>query len=263
MTDFEKKFKDAVRENFDASAELYEEFEKKHGLFEDLTSRLVEIMGAEQVRRVLDVGCGTGISTYCLYKNFGDGCTYYALDISEKMLEYAKKKYSNYHNFVFVHGDAENLSDLFMEKFDGIFYTASIFLIPDFRKSLREALSLLEPNGKIALSFYAGLSDSEGNDILKKHFPDFKYKYGAFSLDDLLSFLEGEKLRYFTTDYVFQSSFDFFLDFLTIPAQASGLFPRQPYSKQKVLVEEFLRDIFSREPDIFMRWTFIVISKGQ
>ncbi|RMG56743.1 MAG: methyltransferase domain-containing protein, partial [Deltaproteobacteria bacterium] len=169
-------------------------------------------------------------------------------------------KYGHRDNIVFVLGDAENLKEYFMEKFDAIFYTASIFLIPNFRKSLREAFSLLNPGGKVAISFYSGLSDIEGSDVVKKHFPDFKYRYGAFSLSDLFSFLKGERVDHFTTDYIFPASREFIRDFLSIPAQASGLFPRQPYSRQKVLVEEFLDDLYSREDEIYMKWTFIIIS---
>ncbi|RMG59592.1 MAG: class I SAM-dependent methyltransferase, partial [Deltaproteobacteria bacterium] len=162
MSNFEKRFKEAVRENFDFSADLYDRFEEKHHLFEELASRLVDLMGNSNVRRVLDVGCGSGISTWALYQKYGDGCTFYAIDISEKMLQKAREKYGHRDNIIFVLGDAENLKEYFMEKFDAIFYTASIFLIPNFRKSLKEAFSLLNPGGKVAISFYSGLSDIEG-----------------------------------------------------------------------------------------------------
>lgn len=261
MSSFDERFKKAVRENFDASVEHYERFEQKHHLFENLTYKLVEMMGGmEKASRVLDVGCGTGISTYSLYKCFGDNCSYYAIDISTNMLDIAKNKYADLGNFIFIHGDAENLSDHFIEKFDAIFYTASLFLLPDFKKSIHDALTLLNNGGKIAISFYSGLSDMTGQDLIKKHFPGFSYRYGAFGLPDLIKWLKTSKIKNFTTEYLFQAESEFLTEFLTIPAQAAGLFPRQTFNKQVSLVKEFIRDLYSFEKDTFMKWTFIVIS---
>jgi cyclopropane-fatty-acyl-phospholipid synthase len=262
VSNFEERFKTAVRENFDASVEHYERFEEKHQLFENLTNKLIELMGGEgSVARVLDVGCGTGISTYCLFKFFGNNCTYYALDISQNMLDIAKNKYSNLGNFIFINGDAENLKDYFMETFDAIFYTASLFLLPDFKKSLQDALSLLNDNGKIGISFYAGLSDMSGKDLIKKNYPGFSYRYGAFTIFELTNFLKSKKIKNFTTDFFFPVDKSFLTDFLTIPAQSAGLFPRQSFSKQVSLVKEFIEDLYKFEKEVFMKWAFIIISK--
>lgn len=262
MSSFDKKFKNAVRENFDVSVGHYERFEEKHHLFENLTFKLVELMGGvENVSRVLDVGCGTGISTFSLFKSFGNNCMYYALDFSENMLDIARNKYSSSGDFIFIQGDAENLEDYFMEKFDAIFYSASLFLLPDYKKSLNEALNLLTDGGKIAISFYSGLSDVAGKDIVKIYFHDFSYRYGAFSLSDLTSFLSTKKIKNFTTDYLFQTDKDYLTEFLSIPAQAAGLFPRQSYNRQVSLVKEFIEDLYRFEQEIFMKWTFIIISK--
>lgn len=262
MSNFEERFKTAVRENFDASVEYYERFEEKHHLFENLTEKLIDLMGKEgTITRVLDVGCGTGISTMCLFNRFGSNCTYYALDISDKMLDIAKKKCSDSGNFIFIHGDAENLKELFIENFDAIFYTASLFLLPDFKKSLKESISLLNNSGKVGISFYAGLSDRSGKDLIKKNYPDFSYRYGAFAINELKKFLRTRKIKNFMTDFIFQTDKVFLTDFLTIPAQAAGLFPRQSFTKQASLVREFIDDLFMIEREIFMKWNFFIISK--
>lgn len=260
MSSFGKRYKESVKESFDASAEHYERFEKKYHLFENLTVKLIEMMGGDEANRVLDVGCGTGISTFCLFKNYGTGCSYYGLDISDNMLDIARDKYSSYDNFIFVTGDAEHLHEHFLEKFDAIFYTASLFLIPDYRRSLKDARSLLNDKGRIAISFYGGLSERTGEDIIKQTYPDFSYKYGAFNIKDLMDFLLKEGLKSFTTEYLFQTDKSFLVDFFSIPAQASGLFPRQSYSRQLVLVREFLDDLFSINEEVFMKWIFIIIS---
>jgi hypothetical protein len=176
------------------------------------------------------------------------------------MLDIAKNKYSDMGDFIFIHGDAENLNDYFIEKFDAIFYTASLFLLPDFKRSLNDAMTLLNDKGKIAISFYSGLADMAGQDLVKKNFQDFSYRYGAFVLTDLMKYLASRKFKNFTTDFLFQADKEFLTEFLTIPAQAAGLFPRQTYNRQISLVKEFINDLFCFEEEVFMKWTFIILS---
>ncbi len=129
-SDQNNKFKFAVEQNFDQSAEIYDAFESRHHLFENLASRLCELISPLEPKRVLDVGCGSGISTMALSKALSGTRVIYGIDISQAMLARAKERCRGTPGVFFVRGDAENLSDYFHENFDAIFYTASIFLIP-------------------------------------------------------------------------------------------------------------------------------------
>ena len=75
------------------------------------------------------------------------------------MLLRARERCKSLPGVYFIRGDAENLSSYFNESFDAIFYTASIFLLPGFAESLRQASQLLLPEGVLAISYYAGLFD--------------------------------------------------------------------------------------------------------
>lgn len=59
--------------------------------------------------RILDVGCGTGIFTECILNNFSDPVTVTCVDLSEKMLEMARKKLSRCRGVSFINGDAAGL----------------------------------------------------------------------------------------------------------------------------------------------------------
>ncbi len=261
MDTYGKNFTRAIRENFDASAEHYEEFEEEYHFFENLAMKQCELMDISRVRRVLDVGCGTGISTDSISKNFGVNCSYYGIDISENMLNIAKKRFLKEDNFVFVQGDAENLKDYFLETFDAIFYTASLFLIPNFKKSLNGAFDLIKEGKKVSISFYSGITDVNGVDLVKKLFPGYKYVYGAYTFEKLLDFLSEKGVKHFITDYHFPVDLECLINFLSIPAQAMGLFPRQPHQKQKFLIKEFVEDLFAMEEEVYMKWTFLIATK--
>ena len=261
--EFVDRFKTAVEKNFDQSAEAYDRFEDRHHLFETLTRRQLELIEPSRPERFLDVGCGTGISTLALHQAMaGRSPNIYAIDISERMLLRARERCKSLAGVYFIRGDAENLSAYFNESFDAIFYTASIFLLPGFAESLRQAIHLLVPGGILSISYYAGLFNEKGDDAIRKAFPDQKYKYGAVPIVELVSCLESlPGTRTTRVDYRFEVSLEFLFDFLSIPAQSAGLFPKIPYLERIPKVREFCDLLAKRVDAVFMGWEFLITRK--
>ncbi len=261
--EFNKRFKDAVARNFDQSAAVYDAFESKHHLFETLTRRLCEMISPNAPARVLDVGCGTGISTLALQKNLPYSPVIYAIDISEAMLVQARDRCKGLPGIYFVRGDAERLSEYFNEAFDGVFYTASIFLLPNFRESIDQACRLIVPGGVLAISYYAGLFDQRNRDALGKAFPGQKYHYGAVAYEDLLACLKSKRdFRVTRLDYRFEITREFLFDFLSIPAQSAGLFPKIPYIERIPMVREMCATLTEKVSPLFMGWKFMIARRG-
>ena len=116
---FEHRFKTAVEKNFDQSADAYDRFEERHHLFETLTRRQLELIEPSKPERILDVGCGTGISTLALHQALaGRSPNIYAIDISERMLLRARERCEFLPGVYFIRGDAEKLSSYFNEAFE-------------------------------------------------------------------------------------------------------------------------------------------------
>ncbi|MFA6146683.1 MAG: class I SAM-dependent methyltransferase [bacterium] len=261
--EFDQRFKTAVEKNFDQSADAYDRFEEHHHLFETLTRRQIELIEPSRPERILDVGCGTGISTMALHQALSwRSPNIYAIDISERMLLRARERCMSLPGVYFVRGDAEKLSSYFNESFDAIFYTASIFLLPGYAESLRQASHLLVPGGLISISYYAGLFTEQGDDAIRKSFPDQKYQYGAVPIGELVSCLKklpGTKTT--RVDYRFEVSSDFLFDFLSIPAQSSGLFPKMQYLERIPKVREMCDLLVKRVAPVFMGWEFLIVRK--
>lgn len=262
-SEFEHRFKAAVEKNFDQSADIYDSFEERHHLFETLTRRQLELIEPLKPERILDVGCGTGISTLALHQAMAwRSPNIYAIDISERMLLRARERCRDLAGVYFIRGDAESLSTYFNESFDAIFYTASIFLLPGFAESLRQASQLLLPGGLLSISYYAGLFDSNGKDAIRKAFPEQKYQYGAVPIGDLVSCLESlPATRTTRIDFRFEVSRDFLFDFLSIPAQSSGLFPKIPYLERIPKVRDLCELLAKRVDPVFMGWEFLIARK--
>jgi cyclopropane-fatty-acyl-phospholipid synthase len=261
--EFHQRFKAAVEKNFDQSADIYDLFEERYHLFETLARRQLELIEPARPERILDVGCGTGISTLALHQAMpGHSPNIYAIDISERMLLLARERCKSLPGVYFIRGDAENLSSYFNESFDAIFYTASIFLLPGFAESLRQARHLLVPGGLLSISYYAGLFDKMGNDAIRKAFPDQKYQYGAVPIGELVSCLESlPGTRTTRIDFRFEISREFLFDFLSIPAQSSGLFPKIPYLERIPKVRDLCELLAKRVDPVFMGWEFLISRK--
>jgi len=260
--EIETRFKKAVERNFDESAGIYDIFENKHHLFETLTNRLCELIAPSEPVRALDVGCGTGISTLALYKSFPRSPILYAIDISEPMLARARERCKGMSGIYFLRGDAEQLSSYFHEKFDAVFYTASIFLIPKFADSIVQACGLIVPGGVLAISFYMGLFDDVQQDAVGRAYPEMKYQYGAVAYPELLECLSSQKsFRSTEVDFHFEIGRDFLFDFLSIPAQSAGLFPKVPYIQRIPLVRDFCDKLAGEVCPLFMGWKFVISRK--
>lgn len=252
------RLKTVIRENFNQSSDRYQEFEDRYGFFRDLNEVLLSRMGLQAGALVLDVGCGTGASSLQI-ADFIPGSAVWGLDVSPGMLEVARARVGNSDRFRFIEGDAANLAAYFDTRFDAIVYGASIFLVPDFRQSLRQACDLVKQGGKVGLTFMDGVYAPDGENAFAA--ADQQAQLGV-SLRKPVNLLE---LRHFF-EHLFSSAkiweenidapVDMLRDFFSIPAMSAGLFPGRPYADRVERVQR-LFDYLAPAPVSF-RWVMMV-----
>lgn len=124
------------------NAEIYEKFGKERLQPSiDLVSRLTD----RKFERILDAGCGTGMSTAALVSAFGDA-EIIGADLSEEMLVKARKNISQ---AMFIRRDCSRpLSDL--GKFDLIFSNAFIQWLKDQGEFMADSFRMLSEGGVFA-----------------------------------------------------------------------------------------------------------------
>lgn len=114
--------------------------------------------------KVLDIGCGNGRFCEIIQEA---GADYTGIDISEKLIEIAKKKFPK---GMFIVGDALNIP--FPEKsFDKVYAIALLHHIPskDFRlKVLNEAKRVLKKNGLLIASVWNLWRGKKTRDLISK-----------------------------------------------------------------------------------------------
>jgi SAM-dependent methyltransferase len=235
---FHEKVKLKVAENFDQSCEIYQAFEDRYHLFSDLAVKLAESIGLRAGTRILDVGCGNGISARALNGRFG--CKVLGVDLSPKMVAYGRSGIDTEDIRLMV-GDGERLGAVTRgEFFDYVLYNASLFIFPDVDRALAEAWACLRPGGKIAFSFYPELVGPAGTDLLALAFerlgeppPRFRVITDHARACGALEQLCGGVLR-----HRWERPLDiaFLQSFFSIPAQSASLFPQYAYDRRRALV---------------------------
>lgn len=255
------RIKEAVKAHFNDSPSYYQAFEERHGFFTTLNAALLSLMRIPEAAEILDVGCGTGASCIQILKAV-PGSRVRGLDISSAMLEQARNMVGESDRISFVEGDAGRLTEYFDFPFDAIVYSASIFLVPDFRESLRQARDLLKPNGSVGLSFMEGLYDPDGNNlvVLADQAADLGVSLKRpVKLDDFRIFFA----ELFPVNQVRQEEFrlplEVLREFFSVPAMSAGLFPGIPYPDRVNKVNRLFEHIHPN--GVHFRWMLMVGTK--
>ncbi len=258
------KIKNAVRKHFQESPDQYDEFEGRYGFFKKLNETLLAKMYLPDEPVILDVGCGTGISS-CQILEALPSSRVWGLDISPAMLEKARATIGESERLHFVEGDAAGLSELFDIQFDAIVYSASIFLVPDYQESLRQARELLTPKGSVGLTFMDGVYDTRGRNMFAVADAEAEVDVSLKRAVKLMEFHSIFK-KIFPLERTWNQDLrpdeQMLRDFFSIPAMSAGIFPGHEYGERVRRVNRLI-DHFPKVP-FFFRWVFMVgqISSG-
>ncbi len=113
----------------------------------------IEQLALRSGDRVLDVGCGTGLSLPLLVDAVGPGGRVLAVDASAEMLERARRRVERHRwdQVRLVSGDAGDVRLLSDGPFDAALFAYSLAVIDDWRRAWRQALALVRQGGRIAV----------------------------------------------------------------------------------------------------------------
>ena len=185
------------------------------------------------------------------------------LDNSPAMLEKARANCCPEDKILFVEGDASSLTSCLNRDFDVIIYSASIFLIPDFRESVRQGLELLRSQGQMGMTFMDGVYSDAGENL----FSLVEQKLGlgvslrkAVALNDLESFMRSVFGSVTVQEINFRLPKQQVKEFYSIPAMSAGLFPSLDYKDRLMMLARLFDNILPE--DLNFRWVVLVGAKS-
>ena len=121
----------------------------------DLGERVAHIMGP--VGQVLEVACGTGISTRLMRANLAPHAEMVATDLNPAMIEFAIDERGALPGVRYEIADAMALP-FPAESFDAVASQFGIMFFPDLPKGLAEMLRVLRPGGLVTCSVWDSLA---------------------------------------------------------------------------------------------------------
>lgn len=232
-----------VRENFDASPDAYERYERATGRFEALAERLFAAMRERTrspIERVVDAGAGSGASTP-VFERAGE--TVLALDLSAGMLRANPARHRLQADF-----DALPLADASV---DAVAFTASLFLTPEPAGAVREARRVVRPGGTVGAVAPAGWTRPDGTDVFDSvgrtgRSPASPDAVEA-ALRDALSVTDGT--------WTFATTGRNLRLFHAVPAMAARLYPRVDPEERVARATDLLAEV---EGPLRQHWRWFV-----
>ena len=128
------------------------------------TDDLHALCHLEDAHEVLEVGCGTGIGTVYIARQFD--CRVMAVDLSEKMLSWARKRARRERladRISFRQADVCQLP-FADDRFDAVIEESVLAFVADKQKAVKELIRVTRPGG------YVGLNESFGRSNHQQRF---------------------------------------------------------------------------------------------
>lgn len=177
--------------NSDKKTYIKQKFKKKE-VYKQI-EKIIETQ--DKKKKILDVGTANGELIYFLNQKFKDKYHYTGLDISSKLIDYAKK---NQPKIRFL---KKNINDKsFKEKFDIIILLGVSGYYNDLRKLVNRCLVLLNKNGIIILEGGVNFNNFDVKIKFRQNSRNIKTKwekgFNSISAYSLIDFLKKKKVRY-------------------------------------------------------------------
>ena len=142
----------------------------KHNGGRAATDELLALCHIEHAHEVLNVGCGIGIG--CAYIAKKHGCHVVGVDISEKMIEWSRKRAHEERVEDKVEFRVADILDLPFEddRFDAVVVESVVAFVDDKAQAIRECRRVTRPGGYMALNetFFTEVPTPEVGEIVRR-----------------------------------------------------------------------------------------------
>ncbi len=161
---------------------------KKHGLRNiELIERLGKEFDIDNIKEVIEIGCGVGFLAAHLNKKYQMNVT--AIDIDPEQIELAQEFQEERENLEFKVADATKLDFSENQKYDLAISTYVLHHIPNWNDALNEIKRVLKPDG-----FYF-FYDLTYPNFLVKIFKPLSKNYGIYTAKNIIDYLEENDFK--------------------------------------------------------------------
>ncbi|HUW95486.1 MAG TPA: class I SAM-dependent methyltransferase [Anaerolineae bacterium] len=118
----------------------------------EATNELLGLCHVEDAREVLNVGCGIGVASAYIARKYG--CHVVGVDISEKMIEWSRRRAREERVEAKVEFRTADVLDLPFEtdRFDVVFAESVLAFVEDKERAIAECVRVTKPGGYVGLN---------------------------------------------------------------------------------------------------------------
>jgi|GEM_PF-1707290 len=217
------------------SGKQYHEYALNFPQYKQTNKKLVEIGDIKANQIVVDLACGTGLTTKEVLKNCPNVEKVYAIDFSENMINVARK-FLQSKKVAFIVANAQDLDKFISEKVDVVLCNSAFWQFQNQRQVLNAISNVLKTNGKLIFNlnqqfFDFGKSEPNQKLLIDTIFSEMKkrgyepsnkikLKIDKEKIEELFSHA-GYTLEKTETINIGPRKLDDFFNFFKIPATAT------------------------------------------
>jgi ubiquinone/menaquinone biosynthesis C-methylase UbiE len=245
------------------TARRYQDFTEKTTMYQDLSRALVRLAEVKPGMTLLDLGCGTGITSQIALEALGDKGHVYALDFSPAMLAYARQRLPA-EQVTLINADAVELEREVNEPIDLVLCNSVFWQLRHKPPVMAALRNVLKPDGLFIFNapetyfIMDRIPHSSKVAVLFKQLAAERYGFGTQDLRTMEVFLKNHGFELVTTEIVEQHhpAEESYL-FSQIPVATAWMEPPLDYETRMALLEEAWRRS-NREAAAKRRWIYVV-----
>lgn len=255
------------------TAKKYDNYAAKYPLYKKTSQFLVKISDIRKGMSIVDLACGTGVTTTEILKKLGTSGKIINIDLSKEMLGIARKK-NKQKNVSFVQLPAEDISTMIKEKIDLVLCNSAFWQM-DMNKTLLGIKKILKNDGKFIFNLpsqhfkfskkYRDVSLSPiMQEIAIKEYglkpKNRKLKHLDFKTVDKIIKNNSFKIIFCKTLKLNQTAKDVY-EFLKIPVMTERILPNIDYLERMKILDRAYKQI-NKSKKLQINWLCFVIKKS-
>jgi len=253
------------------NAEIYDRFVREHRVYRRLNQRLVELSDLVDVKKVLDLGCGTGATALACLRVLDMDADLLGVDASDEMVEVARANILD-PRARFKVATAASVADVTTGTFDRAVCNAAFWQFPAPGPVLSAVSSLLDECGMFIFNIPAERVKGESTPVhpfqvaLARSIESRTgrgYMHQALPLEvDLLEHLaEGAGLTLEKIDrFTYSGKQSEFMALMSIPAMINPLTPGMSDDEREEVLEEARRNL-DADDTVEVPWIYFILRK--
>lgn len=250
------------------TARRYQTFVARTSMYQELSQKLVELARIEPGMHVLDLGCGTGVTTQALLAALQGQGVVLALDVSAAMLEAAQAEVQS-DQVLFIRADAAALAGIIADPLDRVVCNSLFWQFRHKAEVMRALQQVIKPGGWFVFNvpepyfINKSIPRSPKVSLLFKQLAAERYGVGVQDRRTMAVFLQnfGFELLAMEEFERTRSAEESYL-FFQLPVATDWMEPPLDYETRLALLEE-AHQLADPQATVQQQWIYFIARRGE